>query len=315
VVNLENTPLGRSHTPQQVLNGTATLLGPLAPSTTLHLVFGLTPPKLAEEEQFLKDLQDPKSSNFHKYLTADEWNARFAPSAEDEQAVIDWAESNGLTVTGRFNHRLILDVDGSSENVEKALAVKMNNYQLAGAIEFSNDRDPVIPSQLANIVHSMNGLNSIQRLHTSRGGSADPKHGIYAAGAVAQEAVHADGNAESLKQAMTASEEKGGLSRTLKALTPEVGPAPELTSGFLDPSNIYSSYGYDFVALQELGHCCNPSNNSTGSPPATSIAIATVGAIAGSDIAGFQSRYNYLSYYYTPYHCRWYLHLRQQCGA
>lgn len=226
MVNLENTPLGRSHTPQQVQNGAATPLGPLAPFTTLHLVFGLTPPKLAEEEQFLKELQDPKSPNFHKYLTADEWNARFAPSAEDEQAVVDWAEGNGLTVTGHFKNRLILDVDGSSQNVEKALAVKMNNYQLAGTIEFSNDRDPVIPSQLANIVHSMAGLNSIQRLHTSRGGSADPKNGIYAAGVVAQEAVHSDGNAESLKQAMTVSEEKAGLSRTLEALTPEVGPGP-----------------------------------------------------------------------------------------
>jgi subtilase family serine protease len=95
VVNLENTALGRSHTPQQVLNGTATALGPLAPSTTLHLVIGLAHPKMAEEEQLLKDLQDPKSPNFHKYLTAAQWNARFAPSAEDEQAVVDWDGHDG----------------------------------------------------------------------------------------------------------------------------------------------------------------------------------------------------------------------------
>jgi hypothetical protein len=299
VANLNNTPLGRSHTPQQVLNGTASVLGPLAQSTTLHLVLGLTPPKMAEEEQFLQDMQDPKSPNFHKYLTADEWNARFAPSAEDEQAVVDWAQNNGLTVTGRFKDRLIVNVDGTSENVEKALAVKMNNYQLAGVTEFSNDRDPVIPSQLAGILHSISGLNSIQRLHTSRGGSADARNGVYAAGAVAQKAAHADGNAEGLKQAMAAAEAKAGTSRTLKSLTPAGSSGPAVTGGYLDPSDIYSSYGYSFGALQELGHCCNPGNSSTGSPPATSIAIATSGALAGSDIVGFQARYNYLAYYYN----------------
>ncbi len=299
VTNLNDTPLGRSRTPQQVLNGTASVLGPLASTTTLHLVLGLTPPKMAEEEQFLRDLQDPKSPNFHKYLTAEEWNARFAPSAEDEQAVVDWAQSNGLTVTGRFKDRLIVDVDGSSENVEKALAIKMNNYQLAGVTEFSNDRDPVIPSQLAGILHSVNGLNSIQRLRTSRGGSADPRNGVYAAGAVAQKAVHVDGNAGSLKQAMAAAEAKGGTSRTLKGLTPEVDQGPAVTSGYIDPTDIYSSYGYSFGALQELGHCCNPGHISSGAPAATSIAIATSGALAGSDIVGFQARYGYLAYYYS----------------
>ncbi len=208
VVNLENTALSPSHTPQQVLNGIATLLGPLTPSTTLHLVFGLTHPKLAEEEQFLQDLQDPKSPNFHKYLTAGQWNARFAPSAEDEQAVVDWAQSNGLLVTGRFADRLIVDVDGTSENVEKAFAIKMNNYQLAGAIKISNDRDPVIPSQLTNVLHSISGLNSIQRLHTSRGGSPNPKNGTYAFGEVVHPAAHADGNSQALEEAMKASKGK-----------------------------------------------------------------------------------------------------------
>ena len=299
VVNLENTALGRSHTPQQVLNGIATLLGPLTPSTTLHLVFGLTHPKLAEEEQFLQDLQDPKSPNFHKYLTAGEWNARFAPSAEDEQAVVDWAQSNGLLVTGRFADRLIVDVDGTSENVEKAFAIKMNNYQLAGAIEFSNDRDPVIPSQLTNVLHSISGLNSIQRLHTSRGGSPDPKNGTYAFGEVVHPAAHADGNSQALEEAMKASEGKASLSKTLKGLKPEAGTVPAITSGYIDPTDIYSSYGYDFNALQALGHCCNPTNNSAGSTPSTSIAIATSGAISKSDIVGFQGRYGYLAYNYT----------------
>ena len=61
------------------------MIGHYPESSKLRVVIGLTPPKMAEEEQFLKALQDPKSPNFHKWLTAEQWNARFAPAEEDEQ--------------------------------------------------------------------------------------------------------------------------------------------------------------------------------------------------------------------------------------
>lgn len=291
-----------THTPRQVLNGDAQLVGRVGPTTTLHLVLGLTPPKLAEEEKFLKDLQDPKSSNFHKYLTAAQWNARFAPSVADEQRVADWAETNGLKVTGRFANRMIVDVDGTSENVEKAFAVKINSYQLAGKTEMSNDRDPVMPAQLAGILHSVSGMNTIQQLRTPRGGAPNMANSNYVRGAqvMGGSSKHADGNKAAFDSALKAKEDaKLASSPALKGATPELGQQPQVTSGFIDPTDIYSSYGYSFGALQNQGHCCNPTSDSGGSTPQTSIAVATSGQINGNDIVGFQSRYNYLAYNYT----------------
>ena len=77
------------------------------------------------------------------------------------------------------------------------------------------------------------------------------------------------------------------------------GPVdPSVTSGFIDPTDIYSSYGYSYGGLQNLGHCCNPTHVSGGTPAATSIAVATAFGFQGSDITGFQSRYNYLAFHY-----------------
>ena len=75
--------LNQSHmnTPVQVVDGTASLVGPYDPTGKLRLALGLIPPHLAEEEQFLRELQDKTSPNFHKYLTPEQWNARYAPSA------------------------------------------------------------------------------------------------------------------------------------------------------------------------------------------------------------------------------------------
>lgn len=301
VANLNDSALGRARTPQEVLNGTARLVGRFDPNSKLRVVLGLTPPKLAEEEQFLKELQDKKSPNFHKYLTAAQWNARFAPSAADEQAVVDWATNNGLTVTKRFPNRLIVDVEGTSETLEKAFAVNINNYQLGLTTEFSNDRDPVIPAHLAGILHSVGGLNSIQRVHAPHEGNTAQQSAQYQAGPVSAlgSSAHGDGSKTAFDEAMKAAEERGASSRSLKGLSAGGNVIPDVTSGYIDPTDIYSSYGYDYAALQRQGHCCNPTHDSGGSTPTSSIAIATAYAFAGSDITGFQSRYSYLAYYYN----------------
>ena len=80
------------NTPMQVMLGTVQLVEPYDPASKLRLAINITPPKMAEEEAFLKELQDRNSPNFHKYLTPEQWNARFAPAPEDEQAVVDWVK-------------------------------------------------------------------------------------------------------------------------------------------------------------------------------------------------------------------------------
>ena len=108
----------------QVMLGTVQLVEPYDPASKLRLAINITPPKMAEEEVFLKELQDRNSPNFHKYLTPEQWNARFAPAPEDEQAVVDWVKSKGLTVTARYPNRLMVDAEGTVDQIQKALGVK-----------------------------------------------------------------------------------------------------------------------------------------------------------------------------------------------
>ncbi len=184
VANLNDSALGRARTPQEVLNGTARLVGRFDPNSKLRVVLGLTPPKLAKKNSSSRSYRIRSHLTSHKYLTAAQWNARFAPSAADEQAVVDWATNNGLTVTKRFPNRLIVDVEGTSETLEKAFAVDVNDYQLGLTTEFSNDRDPVIPAHLAGILHSVGGLNSIQRVHAPHEGNTAQQSAQYQAGPV-----------------------------------------------------------------------------------------------------------------------------------
>src|ERR1700681_4361953 len=89
-------------TAREVLDGSVRLIGPYAPNQKLRLALGLERPHPAEEERFLEELHTKGSPNFMRFLTLQQWIARFSPSRQNEQTVIDWARSQGLTVTQRY---------------------------------------------------------------------------------------------------------------------------------------------------------------------------------------------------------------------
>src|SRR5947209_217701 len=171
-----------SDTPRKVQDGTAALVGHYEPTQRLRLTLGLLPPHLVEERQFLESLQTKGSHDFHQFLTAEEWTKRFDPSLEDEQAVMDWATAQGLTVTHRFPNRLIVDVEGTAGTIEKAFGVTINTYQVGSRTGFSNDRDLQIPSSLSSILLSVGGLNNLDVAHPANRNLPEPAFPDYAPG-------------------------------------------------------------------------------------------------------------------------------------
>jgi len=271
-------------TPHQVQDGSAALIGHTDPSKRVRVVIGLEHPNLAQEKQFLRDLGNKNSPNFQHFLTAAQWNARFAPSAAAEQSVVDWANAAGLTVSHRYSNRLLVDVDASVANIEAALGVTINDYKVGTRMAYSNDRAPVLPPSVASVIHSVAGLNTINVLRPMANNRKEPSFADYVAGPVVAKAA------------------SGGGSAKAKRPTGHSGVKSNLTNGFYDPTDIYNAQAYDVDALNNLGHCCNPLGNAGSTPPSSSIAIATAGTQNASDFAGFQAQYPYLAYHYVTWY-------------
>jgi kumamolisin len=267
-----------------VAEGKAELVNHFDPNQELRLVLGLQPPRLQEEEQFLRELQDPDSPNFHHFLSAEEWNARFSPSAEDEQAVVDWAKSQGLSITYRFPNRLLVDAEGTAAAIEKALNITINNYKLGETSFFTNDREPSIPAKLSGVLHSIGGLNSFEVMHPASRGQ-EPDFQIYSPGPARALGASGGGDGDRTKLPRGKRKSAGGVK-------------PNITFGDYDPRDIYSSYGYNTEALNNQQHCCNPLGNPGKTPPETSIAVATAGAQDPNDFLGFHNTFPYLAWHY-----------------
>ena len=269
-----------SHVPLAVQNGSAQLVGPYNPQQMLRLVLALQPPHLQEEEEFLSQLQDPDSPQFHQYLSEEEWDERFAPAAQDEQAVVNWAESQGLRVTQRYSSRLLVDVEAPVAVIQTALNVSINAYQMGGKQYFSNDRDASVPASLATIVRGVLGLNSIQVVRPMSAGANQDNtiYPVYSAGLNCTAGSHIQGSGNPGGMA------RAGASRYRSNIF--------IQDGNYEPPDIYSSYAYDFQPLNSLGHCCNPLNNPNNSPRESSIAISISGDFQNSDISNFAGTYS-----------------------
>jgi subtilase family serine protease len=130
--------------PDAVANRRAAMMSAVGPQQRLKIEIQLPLRNQAELTQLLHDLYDPKSPNFHKYISVSAFTQRFGPTAADYNKVVAWAKAKGLSVTTTTSNRRLVAVEGSVDVVNRAFQVKVNNYRLPteGRTFYSPDREP-----------------------------------------------------------------------------------------------------------------------------------------------------------------------------
>ena len=140
---------------------TAHLVGAVTPGQTvpMALTLSLRDPKGLQD--LIAKLYDPKSSEYGHFLTADQFTQRFGPTEADYQAVIDYARQQGFTVTGIHPNRTVLDVEGTTSQVQSAFNLHLNSYQTAdGHVFQAPDLEPTVPAGIAAIISGIVGLST-----------------------------------------------------------------------------------------------------------------------------------------------------------
>ena len=148
-----------------VQSGRAELVGRLPPEQTLQLTLVLPLRNQAALTALLGRLYDPSSPDYRHFLSVDEFTEQFGPTSNDYQAVADFAQANGFTVTGTPANRLIVPISGSVEQINAAFHVSMNVYRhpTEDRTFFSPDREPSLNLSVA--VKHIAGLNNFSIPH------------------------------------------------------------------------------------------------------------------------------------------------------
>ena len=114
----------------------------------------------------------PGTALFHRYLTQDEFNARFAPSSADQEAVIDWLHSGGLSVTHTYSNHLLIDAQGSIDQIDQLLnTFVMFTYSapLHGrdTLFLCSGGSPYGTPAGSAMVQGISGLDGLPRIHAA----------------------------------------------------------------------------------------------------------------------------------------------------
>ncbi len=143
------------HVRETVINGQSPVVGHLPADQSMRLTLVLPLRNQTELNRFLKALSDPSSPSYRKFLTVEGFTAKFGPTRDDYNAVIQFAQNNGLRVVATSRNRVDLDVTGSVATIEKAFHVTMGLYQhpTENRAFYAPDREPVVdlPFQLWRI--------------------------------------------------------------------------------------------------------------------------------------------------------------------
>src|ERR1700733_8565155 len=148
-------PFMTRHTRDAVVNGEAQSLGRMPATQTMHFDVVLALRHAPELKNFLDDIYDPTSKNYHQYVTPKEFTERFGPSQEDWNGVVKFAQQSGFKVIGGSRDAMDIRLQGTVAQVEKAFHVQMGIYQhpTENRTFFAPDREPSVdlPFQLWHV--------------------------------------------------------------------------------------------------------------------------------------------------------------------
>lgn len=129
------------------------------PMEHMFLQLQRSPEQQQALESFLGELQDPDSPNFHKWITAEEFGARFGLAPDDINMVTDWLHSHGFTVNVIYPN-LVIDFSGTAGQVRQAFRTEIHRLAAHGQTHLANMSDPQIPAALATAVAGVTALHN-----------------------------------------------------------------------------------------------------------------------------------------------------------
>lgn len=130
------------------------------PLEQLALVLSRPPEVQQAFDQYLSDLQNPASVNYHHWLTPVEVGERFGASQNDINAIQAWLQSQNLTVSSVANNRVVIRFSGSASAIATTFGAEMHYFLVGGEQRVSISSEPQIPAALAGIIKSVIGLST-----------------------------------------------------------------------------------------------------------------------------------------------------------
>jgi subtilase family serine protease len=134
----------------------------------LQLVLLRTPEAEAAAALYLKQLSDPTSPNYHKWLTNAQIGELFGPAQQDIDTITNWLKVKGFSVHSVTPDRTTIEFAGDARLIRTVFLAPIHNLSVNGVSHIANVADPQIPADLAPLVAGIASLNDFTPHKLSR---------------------------------------------------------------------------------------------------------------------------------------------------
>jgi subtilase family serine protease len=134
-------------------------MGPAAASDVVNVTLWLREQSTGDAaDRLVEQLYDPKSPNFHQWLS-DKQAAALAPTAAQAEIVKKYLADHSLRVTAVDVNNRYVKAQGRIADVQKAMHVAIHQFSSAGHTFRSNTSNPVIDEPAGALVAAVGGLS------------------------------------------------------------------------------------------------------------------------------------------------------------
>lgn len=206
----------------------------------------------AQADAELAAISDPDSPRYGQFLTDEEYDARYAPTAEDVAAVRAHLEASGLRVTYVAGNHAYLAARGPASAVERAFKTEIGLYDVDGKIKRAPKTALALPMGVESKVLTVLGVSSPAKMGptTVKRGGMTQKAAIAAIRAKAGDQFHPNDSVPP----DTCSEWFGQIPDTEDPPYPGYGPLTYLPCGYR-PAHVRAAYGFSkLVQKGKDGH-------------------------------------------------------------
>ena len=112
--------------------------------------------------ELMIDHQNAASPNYHKWLTPEQFGAKFGPADVDIQTVVSWLESYGFQVAKVSKGKIAIEFSGTAGQVREAFHTQIHKFLVNGEVHVANVSVPQIPAALAPVVQGLAPLHNFR---------------------------------------------------------------------------------------------------------------------------------------------------------
>jgi subtilase family serine protease len=160
--------------------------GPIQPSFQfgyVTLVIAPSPTQQIALDQLLAQQQDRSSSNYHKWLTPEQYADHFGLSQNDLNKITAWLTSQGFTVLSVPRGRNSVIFGGTAAEIQSCFGTEIHRYEVNGEMHIANSIPLSVPAALSGVVTGVRGLSDFlpkpMYVRPASGGKSPGPHPRY----------------------------------------------------------------------------------------------------------------------------------------